>query len=203
MGTPDSGRRSEKSRRAILDAAWDLCREQGYAATTIEGIARRAGVGKQTIYRWWTSKAEVVQEALNERVGTATDFPDTGDIVADLREPMVAVATMFASEEFSLYPRGLIAAGQTDPKAARSLVDSIVAPRVAACRRRLARAVEQGQLREDLDLDAVVELLYAPLYYRLVLQTRPTTPDQVDEILRLALDGIRSPAGGTRRTRAS
>src|SRR5947208_4645148 len=113
---PNPERRSERARTAILDAAFALCGEQGYAATTMEGIAKLAGVGKQTIYRWWPSKAAVLQEALNEEVGTITDFPDTGDVVADLRTQMTGVAKLFASEEFSAYPRGLIAAAQTDPQ---------------------------------------------------------------------------------------
>lgn len=190
MTPPGSSRRSETSRRAILDAAWDLCREQGFAATTMEGIARRAGVGKQTIYRWWSSKAEVIQEALNERVGTVIDLPDTGDVVADLRAAMVGVAGLFADDEFNPYPRGLIAAGQTDPQVAESFLAGVVTPRVRAARERLEAAVEAGQLRDDVDLDDVVELLYAPLYYRLLLRTRPTSPEQVDRVLQLAFEGL-------------
>jgi AcrR family transcriptional regulator len=187
---PNPERRSERARTAILDAALALCREQGYAATTMEGIAKRAGVGKQTIYRWWPSKAAVLQEALNENIGTATDFPDTGDVVADLRTQMATVATLFTSETFSPYARGLIAAAQNDPQVADSLVSSMIEPRVRACRERLKGAVKQGQLRADVDLDNVVELLYAPLYYRLLLHTRPVTPQQVDQILDLAFTGL-------------
>jgi AcrR family transcriptional regulator len=193
VGPPNPERRSERARRAILHAALELCRAQGYADTTMEGIAKLAGVGKQTIYRWWPSKAAVLQEALNEEVGTITDFPDTGDVVADLRTQMAGVAKLFASEEFSAYPRGLIAAAQTDPQIARSLVSSMVEPRVRACRKRLERAVEQRQVRPDVDLDDVVELLYAPLYYRLLLRTRPITDQQVDRILELAFTGLKPP----------
>ncbi|MFE0511741.1 TetR/AcrR family transcriptional regulator, partial [Streptomyces sp. NPDC058964] len=90
---PDATRRSEKSRRAIYDAALALVGEVGYPKTTVEGIAARAGVGKQTIYRWWPSKADVLLEAfldLGEQVAQAAGqepyaFPDTGDLAADLR----------------------------------------------------------------------------------------------------------------------
>lgn len=187
---PNPERRSERARTAILEAALTLCREQGYAATTMEGIAKRAGVGKQTIYRWWQSKAAVLQEALNESIGTAVDFPDTGDVRADLRSQMATVASLFASDSFSPYTRGLVVAAQHDPQIARSLVDDFIEPRVRACRERLESAVKQGQLRADLDLDDVVELLYAPLYYRMLLHTRPVTPQQVDHILDLAFTGL-------------
>ena len=97
---PDSARRSEKSRRAIYDAALALIGEVGYQKTTIEGIAARAGVGKQTIYRWWSSKAEVLLEAFIDLSAQAADaatrpevigeraeyeIPDTGDLEADLK----------------------------------------------------------------------------------------------------------------------
>jgi AcrR family transcriptional regulator len=193
MARPNPERRSERARAAILNATLELCREQGYAGTSIDGIAKRAGVGKQTIYRWWPSKAAVLQEALNERAHASTDFPDTGDVMADLRSQMSTVAELFASEEFSPYARGLIAAAQNDPQIARSLVSGIVEPRVRACRERLQRAVEQGQIRSDIDLDDAVELLYAPLYYRLLLRTRPITPHQIDHILELAFHGLHSP----------
>ncbi|HEY2672792.1 MAG TPA: TetR/AcrR family transcriptional regulator [Rugosimonospora sp.] len=190
MTTPNQERRSERSRQAILEAALALCREQGLSKTTMEEIAKRAQVGKQTIYRWWSSKAAVVQEALNEKAGALTDFPDTGDLLADLRTQMTGVAALFASPQFAPYV-SLIAAAQDDPAVAQSFLASIVEPRVRAARERLRRAQQRGQLRGDVSLDDVIELLYAPLYYRLLLHTRPVTPEQVDGILHLAFTGLR------------
>jgi AcrR family transcriptional regulator len=200
---PNPERRSERARQAILTAAIELCREQGYAGTTMEGIAKRAEVGKQTIYRWWPSKAAVIQEALNERASTSTDFPDTGDIVADLCTQMTSVVKLLTSAEFVPYAGGLIAAAQTDPAVAKSVVETMIEPRVRACKERLERARQQRQLRSDVDLDDVIELLYAPLYYRLLLHTRPITTQQVPDILDLAFDGLRprSPKPKTRRPR--
>ncbi|TYK52481.1 TetR/AcrR family transcriptional regulator [Actinomadura decatromicini] len=193
MSTPNEQRRSERSRQAILAAALDLCRERGLAKTTVEEIAKRAGVGKQTIYRWWGSKAAVVQEALNERVNTTTDFPDTGDLRADLRTQMVVVAKAFASADFAPYV-SLIAAAQEDPEIAASLRKVMIEPRAQACAERLRRGREQGELRADVDVDAVVEMLYAPLYYRLLLRTRPVTSEQVADIIDTAFEGL-APSG--------
>jgi AcrR family transcriptional regulator len=189
MSTPNQERRSERARQAILEAALDLCREQGLGRTTMEEIAKRARVGKQTIYRWWPSKAAVVQEALNERAGTITDFPDTGDLLADLHNQMTGVAGLLTSPQFAPYI-SLIAAAQDDPGVAKSFLESIVQPRVRAGRERLRRAQQQGQLRSDVDPDDVIELLYAPLYYRLLLRTRPITSQQVSDILNLAFTGL-------------
>ncbi len=187
--SPNLDRRNERSRQAIIEAALDLCREQGLARTTVEEIAKRAGVGKQTIYRWWPSKAAVVEEGINELAGSATDFPNTGDLVADLRTQMAGVATILSSPRFAPY-LSLIGASQDDPELARSFLDGLVKPRVNAARDRLRLAQEQGQLRTDVDLDDVVELLYGPIYYRALLHTRPPSPSQVDEILRIAFAGL-------------
>jgi AcrR family transcriptional regulator len=197
---PSTERRSERARKAILDAAMELCREVGFPALTIEGIARRAGVGKQTIYRWWPSKAAVLLEGINSLAGAATEFPSTGDLEADLRTQMTSVANLLASDLFAPYTRGLIPAAQTDPDVADSLLDDIVRPRVEACRTRLEQAQRDGQVRDDVDLDDAVELLYAPLYYRLLLHTRPVDPDAVPAMIELAIRGLTPDPSGVSRT---
>ena len=90
---PNASRRSERSRTAILTAALDLVEEAGYAKTSVEGIAARAGVGKQTIYRWWPSKGAVLLDALlalSEGDEGVEPLPDTGDLAADLKHVLRA-----------------------------------------------------------------------------------------------------------------
>jgi AcrR family transcriptional regulator len=77
--------RSEEARQAVLEAADDLLVERGFAGLTIEGIAARAGVAKQTIYRWWPSKAEVLMDAFVDDAAEYLSPPDTGDLGRDLR----------------------------------------------------------------------------------------------------------------------
>jgi AcrR family transcriptional regulator len=197
MSRPRPERRSEQSRRAILLAALELCREETFDKATVEAIAKRAGVGKQTIYRWWASKAAVVQEAINERIGTTLDFPDTGDIVADLHAQLTAGARFLRSPDAIPFT-GLIGAAQSDPVVAQALLDMRIRPRANACRKRLETARQQGQVRDDVDLDDVIELLYGAQYYRLLLHNRPITLDQVDRILDLAFNGVRPSQQGPR-----
>src|SRR4051794_3784674 len=189
MTRPLESRRNAESRRAILRAAVAEASEKGLENTTIEGIAARAGVGKGTIYRWWRSKAAVVLEALEEEAGhpgRGGTFPDTGDLRADLRTQMRGVVRAMRMPAFATY-RGLIAAAQSDPDVARAVLESLVRPRVEACLDRLRRAKESGQLDAGTDLEALVEVLYGPLYYRLLLQTRPVSNAQVDSILDLVI----------------
>jgi hypothetical protein len=104
---------------------------------------------------------------------------------------MTQVAEAFASPLFAAYSKGLIAAAQSDPDIAQAVVEAIIKPRVDLCIERLTKAQSAGELREDIDLADLVELLYAPLYYRLLLHTRPITKHQVDTILTLALKGAK------------
>lgn len=166
---PNPQRRSEKSHRAVLGAAIDLCVKLGYANVTVEAIAAHAGVSKKTIYRWWPTKGAVVLEAMIELVGTTTQFPDTGDITADLCTQMTAVVGHVMTGAHAAVYAGIIAETQHDEALARDLRVQLLDPRIAAARARLLLARDQGQLDLDTDVDMAVDLLYGPLYYRLLL----------------------------------
>jgi AcrR family transcriptional regulator len=202
VSPPNATRRDPETRSAILRAAVELCREQGFAKLTVEGVARRAGAGKQTIYRWWPSLNAVLFEALSEVAGESSAFPDTGDIKTDLRGQMHALVQLMNSPAMAPYT-GLIGAAQSDPQLAQDLYTRLIKPRITDCRARLAKAQDDGQVRKDVDLGEVVELLYAPLYYRLLLHSRPTTREQVDDILELAFAGIAAPPPRARRARTT
>jgi AcrR family transcriptional regulator len=188
---PDPARRNERSRRAILAAAIALIGELGYDQVSIEAIAKRAGVGKQTIYRWWPSKGAVVLEALDDSLATVVDFPDTGDIVEDLRTQMHGVTQLLGSTEIGRVYQGLIAAAQSDPALSRAHIDQVIEPASVACRARLARAVERGEVRADADIQTTIDLLWGAIYYRLLLHTRPLEPEQIDAALDITFSGLR------------
>lgn len=122
---PDAGRRSERSRRAILDAALALLGEAGYNKLTIEAIAARAGVGKQTIYRWWPSKAAVLLDASLALAGEPdaeggwAGLPDTGDLAADLKLVLRARVDEFNDERYEAPARALTAVGPRIPSSGR------------------------------------------------------------------------------------
>ncbi|WP_028934120.1 TetR/AcrR family transcriptional regulator [Pseudonocardia spinosispora] len=188
--TPDPTRRNEHSRRAILAAAVDLISELGYEQVSIEAIARRAGVGKQTIYRWWPSKGAVALEALDDSLSSVVSFPDSDDLVEDLRTQMKGVTRLLGSTQVGPVYQGLIAAAQSDPALSRAHLDTVIEPAIVACRERLARARQHGQLRADADEQALIDMLYGAIYYRLLLHTRPLEEDQVDAVLDIAVKGF-------------
>jgi AcrR family transcriptional regulator len=192
---PNVQRRSPEARRAILDAAITLISERGYANVTIEAIAASAGVGKTTIYRWWSSKGELSLEAINDRVGETIDFPDTGDITTDLRHQLLEVARVL-NGEIGVVFRGVVAEAQSTPKIGAALLETIIEPRTRACEARLAKAVGGGQLRPDVSTRMMVELIYAPLYYRLLFGIDPVRSRDISLLLDYTLSGLRPVSTG-------
>ncbi len=192
---PDPSRRSEQSRQAILAAAADLCMEIGYAATTVEAIAARAGVGKQTIYRWWPSKAAVLLEYMRRIRDTRLGFADTGDVRADLLAQTTAVQTLFGTNLGAVW-RGLLIAAQSDDVAAGD-VRAFLEVAVTEAKARLAKAQQAGELRADADLDMTVEIIFGPLYHAWLLRARPLPEAYMKDVLDLVFDGLKPGEGGT------
>jgi AcrR family transcriptional regulator len=193
---PDSSRRSERSRRAIYDAALALVGEVGYAKTTIEGIAARAGVGKQTIYRWWPSKAAVLLEAfldLAERASegeSESEIPDTGDLEADLKLVLRATVDELNSPAYDGPSRALAAESVVNPELAAQFVQKLLEPQLQLYVKRLRAARDTGGVRADIDLRIALELFTGPLTHRWLLRTLPLTHDYADAIVEYALHGL-------------
>ncbi|MFF8829203.1 TetR/AcrR family transcriptional regulator [Streptomyces sp. NPDC015131] len=196
---PDSTRRSERSRRAIYDAALALVTEAGYARTTIEGIASRAGVGKQTIYRWWPSKAAVLLEAFldlgvqaSEALGddAGAGIPDSGDLEADLKYVLRATVDEMNDPKFDGPTRALTAEGVVDPELCARFVEELLEPQLQLYVTRLEAAREAGAVRPDIDPRLATELFVGPLTHRWLLRTRPLTHDYADRLVEYALRGI-------------
>ncbi|TWF80070.1 TetR family transcriptional regulator [Pseudonocardia hierapolitana] len=190
---PDPSRRSERSRRAILTAATDLVHEVGYRKLTIEAIAARAGVGKQTIYRWWPSKGAVVLDGFLAAVNENPDdlsLPDTGDVAADIRGVVRAIVAELADPTLSGTTRALMTEMQDDPEFADMVRERLLGPQLQAIADRLRAAQEAGQLRADLDVPVAVELLVGPLYHRWLLRTAPLTEAYADTVTELALRAL-------------
>ncbi|MFJ4097295.1 TetR/AcrR family transcriptional regulator [Kitasatospora sp. NPDC089913] len=190
---PDPSRRSEQSRAAILTAAAELVAELGFGKLTIEKIAARAGVGKQTIYRWWPSKGAVVFDAFlaaNENPSGGLALPDTGDLGEDLRTVLRLTALELADPAFDRTGRALTAEVLTDPALLRDYRERLLDPLLTVTRERLRTAREAGQLRADADLDLAVELLYGPLYYRWLHGLGPLDPGYADQVVAAVLGAL-------------
>ncbi|WP_180686653.1 TetR/AcrR family transcriptional regulator [Streptomyces gossypiisoli] len=202
--TPDSTRRSEKSRRAIYDAALTLVGEVGYPKTTIEGIAARAGVGKQTIYRWWSSKADVLLEAFLDLGQQAAEqaaeqgappgaeyaIPDTGDLAADLKYVLRATVDELLDPKFEAPSRALAAEGLVNEQLGREFVAKLLEPQLQLYVQRLRSAQDAGQVRPDIDPRIALELFVSPLAQRWLQHTGPISYEYTDTLVDYALHGL-------------
>ncbi|WBQ03580.1 TetR/AcrR family transcriptional regulator [Kribbella sp. CA-293567] len=189
MRSPDSSRRSDRARTAILEAAGAAVAELGYTRTTIEGIATRAGVGKQTIYRWWPSKGAVVLDALVAEE-PAAEWPDTGDFAADLRLVLRATIEEFADPARSATLRAVMIDMQSDPALSDAVMTRMLRPHLEATKRRLESAQRAGQVREGLDLELATEMFNGPVYHRWLLQTQPLDRAYADALTALAVRAL-------------
>lgn len=164
--------------------------ELGYDNISIEAIARRAGVSKQTIYRWWPSKGAVILEAATDSLGTVVAIPDTGDIVADIRSQLTGILELIKTTGFGPAYRCLIAAGQSDPDLLRALFDRIIEPNIEDFGARAAVAQQRGEMRADADWQTLRDLLYGVVEYRL-FHSMPLEPEYIDGILEIVFHGVR------------
>src|SRR5438067_2006010 len=159
--------RSEEVRRAVLTAAVRLVEHDGYGAVTMEGIARSAGVSKQTVYRWWPRKADIVLEALNEAAEAIAPAETTGSLEPDLRT-FLRRTVAGASARSTRLLAGLMAEAQLDEEFAESFRRGFLARRRKVLRELLAEARERGEVAEDADLDFMVEIVFGTLWYRIL-----------------------------------
>ena len=192
---PNVSRRSERARTAILDAALDLVQEVGYAKTSVEGIAARAGVGKQTIYRWWPSKGAVLLDALlvpSEGKEGVEPMPDSGDVAADLKLVLRATVAQLTNPRYDAPMRALATEILHDPALHDAWRERIDGPLTRIREERLRSAQAAGELPADLDLGLAIDLIWGPLFHRWLQGSGPLTPEYADSVVDAALSGLRA-----------
>jgi AcrR family transcriptional regulator len=159
--------RSAESHAAILQATLELVVEDGLRGTTIEGIAARAGVGKTTIYRRWKTKEELFMEAL-KTIAFALPDPDTGSLRGDV-EGIIAFNLEHATRNAALLMPRLMVEAADDPDLFAVMQQVLVEPRREVLRTILRRAVERGEMREDVDPEVAIDLLIGPFIYAVLV----------------------------------
>lgn len=181
--------RSERSRAAILSAAFDLLVERGYADFALEVVATKAGVGKSTIYRWWSGKAALAVDAFFEATEGELRFPDTGSAERDFRAQIAQLAMLLGGVRGRAFA-AMLGGARTDPTLAKALSERWLAPRRAWGIARMARAEIDGDLLPDTPAEAALALLYGPLYTPLLFGGDVPGGEAVNAYLDLACRGI-------------
>jgi AcrR family transcriptional regulator len=184
------GRRSEDVHAAILRAADQLLSEKGYLGVTIEAIAARAGAGKQTIYRWWPSKADLYMELYAVLAARVMHPLDTGSVRGDLREMYRQLLTLFTTTGAGIGLAGLVAEAQSRPGFAEKLFAELVTKRRALWIKLLEKGRARGEVSKGLDLEFAVDLMSGPVWYRLLLGHAPLDALFADQLVQTLLPGL-------------
>lgn len=174
----------------ILDAALELLAERGFQATTIEAIAARAGVGRNTIYRRWSSKEELIADALQKLV-VEVDLHDGEDIHALLLDRIRDFVRVFGDPLYGRILPAVLGELQANPVFARMYAERVVQPRYEALVGILRRAAERGALRRDADVEQIADLLAAPPFVRVLrVGLPPISEHYAEDLLETIWRGI-------------
>ena len=187
---PPGRPRSEQARQAILRTTLKILGKNGFSDFKIEEVAAHASVGKATVYRWWPNKGALIADAFASSTTRKLRFPDTGSVYADMSQQMRQLIKVFRSRRGRIVS-AILAAGQSDKDLIEAFRERFLWPRRREAYATLRRGIERGELRKGLDPDLLLDSLYGPIYMRFLIQHDRLTPEFVDRLCELVLDGVR------------
>jgi AcrR family transcriptional regulator len=182
--------RSEHARLAILRSTLKLLGENGFSALTVEAVAAHASVGKATVYRWWPNKAAIIADAFASSTSRKLHFPDTGSVYTDMSQQMRQLVKIFRSRRGRIVS-AMVGGGQSDRDLIVAFRERFLWPRRREAYATLRRAIQRGELRDDVDLNLLLDSLYGPIYMRFLIRHDKLTPNFVDRLCQLVLAGAR------------
>jgi len=183
--------RNVETQKSILSASYELLLENGFGSVTVEKIAERAGVSKATIYKWWTNKAAVVMDGFLSAAAARLPVPDTGSVFNDILIHATSLARFLTSREGKII-KELIGEGQFDSGLAEAYRTRYFHPRRLEAKHLMERGVQRGELRENLDLDLSIDLIYGPIFYRLLVIGENLDDVYVENLVKYSFTGINS-----------
>jgi AcrR family transcriptional regulator len=187
--------RSEAARKAILAAAAELLLDRGLPGVSMDAVAERAGVSKATIYRWWPTKETLALDMLyNEWTRVTPQIYESGSLRVDLFSLLSAWSRLASGRPYGRVVAAMLMEGQTDPAFSAEYLRRMVEPRRDQARAIFGAAVERGEIPADTNIEVAIDLIYGPLYHRLLHGHAPLDDQFVDDIVDMALRGIQPPA---------
>ena len=186
----DRGRpRSGESEEAILAATIELLSEKPLREISIEEIARKAGVGKATIYKWWPSKAYVALDAFFRTTNQMMPTPDTGSVRRDTLEQLRSLLTFYRSAAGHILGQ-FVAESQIDKEFACLFRERFLKPRRETSRVIFDRGVERGEIEQNFDRELVLDMMFGPLIYRMIVGHAPLEAKVADEMVSILFGGL-------------
>jgi AcrR family transcriptional regulator len=180
-----------------LKATTEILEERGFPALTMEEIATRAGVGKATVYRWWSSKGTLAFDAFLARFLENQPLPDTGSLRGDLLAALRAWIRTVKGTATGRILAGLVAEVQRDPGLADEWRERFVGVVRDQHRIMLERAIERSEISPDCDTDVVLDLLYGSAYHRLLQSHLPLTDGFARGVVDIIVAGLTAGKSGS------
>jgi AcrR family transcriptional regulator len=178
------------SHAAIMDAVYELLQEKPARELTMEAVAKRANVGKPTLYKWWPSKAALIMAMFHERLDQPLEIPVTVTAEEAIRARMRRLIKV-VNGLFGKVVCELIAEGQSDPDILREFYEQHVSLRRASAVAEIERGKAAGEFSTDTDAELLVDAIFAPVYYRLLLRFAPLTEKYGNDLIDQVLLGVR------------
>jgi len=182
--------RNLKAQESILFASYELLLENGFQAVTVDKIADRAQVSKATIYKWWPNKAAVVMDGFLHAATNRLLVPDTGTTFNDILIHATNLTRFLTSREGIIITE-LLGEGQFDSGLAEAYRARFFRPRRLEARGLLEKGVQRGELKKDLDIGVCIDLVYGPIFYRLLVTGETLDEPYVGHLVKMAFEGIR------------
>ena len=187
--------RSETAHKAVLAAAAELLLDHGLHAVSMDAVAERAGVSKATIYRWWPKKEILALDMLFTQWIAVTPVQyQSGVLRNDLCALLLAWTRLATGRPYGRVTAALLAEARTDPAFAAEYQRRILEPRRDQARMIFAQALARGEIPGETKIEVAIDLLYGPLYHRLLHGHAPLDDEFVDDIVDMALRGIQAKA---------
>jgi AcrR family transcriptional regulator len=168
---------------------------RGLGAVSMDAVAQQAGVSKATIYRWWPTKEMLALDAIYDAWAGVPPPRDTGSLRADLLSLLRPWARLAASRPYGRVIAALLTEAQSDPAFAAAYRERFVQPRREQGREILRRAMERGEIPAGTNVELTLDLLYGPMYHRLLHGHAPLNDRFVRDVIDLTLGGITRAAG--------
>jgi AcrR family transcriptional regulator len=183
-----------ESHARILDAVYKLLQERSVRDLTMEAVAKRAGVGKPTLYKWWPTKAALVFAMFKERIAIALPSPSAGTAEEAIREVARALIGPLNGQLGKVLSE-LIAEGQSEPAILQDLFDKHIRGHEEANTADIERGKKSGELASDVDPQLIIDAVFGAIFYRLLFRTAPLTEEFSDKLVRQVFRGARARAG--------
>jgi AcrR family transcriptional regulator len=155
----------------------------------MEAVAARAGVAKTTIYRWWPSKGSLAMAGFLAETAPKIAYPNSGSALVDLISQLRRVAAVYGGKTGRVLA-AILAEGQRDPNTMAAFIEGYARPRREEAKAILSAGVERGELRAEIDLEATLDALYGPIYYRLLVPLAPLDPKWAEAMARHVFFGL-------------